>query len=752
MKKKLITIISALLAALFALGMLSGCDLIVTDNQKDMSQVVAEVNISDDAEAVGEGVSKLDENGLKSGVSEKLANIVTTDEIYKRDLVAYFLSYGYNMVSQGSSYADAFDSIMDMLVEQKVLSQFAAVYYLNAEKVVVDRDYVDFGDTDGYKETESDTDDGLEMKKAISLDGYLKAVQDAGAVEGATADDVAIAGLKYFLTDEEIAYTEYQVMLTINNTIDSYEEEIIAAQDEESTTSSDSKTTPTGANQTEASYPIKADGTLDYDVYTGVFNSVSDCGDYKKDKLEGSTTYTRKRAYIRFLSSLNNNYLLGEDEDVSDVQNLSYYKSELKTRLEQMLINKFSASVVLGMSEKFEKQSLDDDYTVMLNGQSDVKTSEFVTTMDSVSDSSFVLYSPANRTYGFVYNILLPFGTEASGALEELQSAYGETTAEYYAERQKLYENIQATDQRRAWFNGTEDYSFEVTEDVKADYYDNGTLGDKTYLFFKDSFVPQGEREPFGIDRYAGKYPFNGTVTERDDGTFAFKENKLKIDEFMTEMESYINYVVDGKADSGRASGAKTAADFYELTADDFKKSDGKIDYSKMIYYTGSVSGVGEVSAAEYMVKESVSYKALSAFNELMFAYSTDTGCFNKYYGYSIASKYEATDFVKEFEYAAQDAIGHGAGYYSVVGTDYGWHILYVSFVYNGGATYESGFVYADRNKEGTFSYYFYQAQKTAVAEDYRQSKIGVSIDQMLDNDKIVTVYEKRYEDLASIE
>ena len=54
MKKKLITIISCLLAAVFGLGMFSGCELLETDNRRDMEQVVAEVNIGADVSSLND--------------------------------------------------------------------------------------------------------------------------------------------------------------------------------------------------------------------------------------------------------------------------------------------------------------------------------------------------------------------------------------------------------------------------------------------------------------------------------------------------------------------------------------------------------------------------------------------------------------------------------------------------------------------------------------------------------------------------
>ena len=82
--------------------------------------------------------------------------------------------------------------------------------------------------------------------------------------------------------------------------------------------------------------------------------------------------------------------------------------------------------------------------------------------------------------------------------------------------------------------------------------------------------------------------------------------------------------------------------------------------------------------------------------------------------------------------------------------TDYGWHIIYVSFVYTGGSTYES-FDYDSRSEEGTFSYFFYQAMKTSVAQSYSEEMVGVIFNRMQNSDSVVTKYEDRYSDLTSI-
>ena len=756
MKKKLIRIVSLVMTAMLALGLFSGCSLgifsdmgiLVTDNQRDMQQVVAEVNLGKDKTSLEESFSLLSEE-LNSTVADQLDKVLTTDEIYKRDLVAYFMSYGYNYYSQNNSYTATFEQVMQDLVDRKIMSQFATVYYLNAGEVLVDRDNVTI--KDGYVDISGT--DGMKMNGEISLDGYLS------AIEGKTGDEAAVAGYSYLLTDAEIKYATYVIMVSVNSAIDSYEEDYIKAEDE-TTSSTETRTTPTGANTLpDGYYPTKEDGSIDYAIYTGA-NSASECGEYEKK--EGSTSYTRSRAYAQFIHALRENYLIGEDEkDVTDVTALSYFTTELKSQLEQMLINKFYATLAYKAAQTMSATTLQESYQTLLNSQeASTESSSFTTTMDSLSDTSFVVYSPKNRKFGFVYNILLPFNTNQTKLLDSIR--YTDGTKEYYAARNTnagLLSSIEAKDQRASWFNGSEDYSFEATGDYYKNAY-NSAEGKTNYLFFKDSYVENGE----GIERYAGKYPFNGTAEKKDDGTYKLTYNLLDIDGFIDEMESYIGYVTEnssvasGKYYSGTLddlaqwnAADKESSTFYSVTADYFPKdANGVIDQSANIYYKGSVSNLG-FTADGALDKTTNSYKVISAVNELMFAYSTDTGCLNSYLGYSIAAKEEATSYVAEFEYAAQQAVNDGAGVgnYYVVATDYGWHIIYVSFVYTGGEVY-GGFDYNERNTEGTFSYYFYQSKKTSTVTEYGNNK-ETMIRYNANNDTVVTLHKDRYEDLLNI-
>ena len=168
--------------------------------------------------------------------------------------------------------------------------------------------------------------------------------------------------------------------------------------------------------------------------------------------------------------------------------------------------------------------------------------------------------------------------------------------------------------------------------------------------------------------------------------------------------------------------------------------------------YTGKVD-LTDTSAANVFNPESDQYKALSAVNELMFAYSTDTGCLNKYLGYSV-SPYK-TSYVAEFEYAAQYAIQNedmGVGSYVVCATDFGWHIIYVSYVFDGGDVYE-GYNHEDvvNEVEGSFSYMFYEYLKANTASTYT-NEVQSDILNQYNNDSCVTLYKKAYKDLLEMD
>jgi hypothetical protein len=252
-------------------------------------------------------------------------------------------------------------------------------------------------------------------------------------------------------------------------------------------------------------------------------------------------------------------------------------------------------------------------------------------------------------------------------------------------------------------------------------------------LFFEDHFEKGDQYESLG--QYVGKYAYNGTATQdADTDEWTFEPNKLNIDSFMVEMNEYINFAVGKDV----ASGATT--EFYGNYI-----VDGKVDYKNFIYYEGKVDV--ETAAKDFFKKETDFYAATSAVNELMFAYSTDPGALNTYMGYVVSP--DKTSFVPEFETAAQYAISKGAGTYVVAPSDYGWHIIYVTFVFDADGDVYGGFVEADVETEGTFSNIFYEAIKSTSVTNYTSEKQSSVLHAYKD---ATTLFQKRYQDLLDLD
>ena len=674
------------IAAVMALGALAGCDLVSTDVQKNYRQVIAEVDITKS------------EDFAAGGKYAAYKDAIEPSEVVKRDLVASFMNVGYLYVeSYGYSYADAYELIKDSLVNRAIYLQYAQVYFFES------------GD--------------------YTVAGY------EAAVSSASEEDKDIAGLRYFLDEEEIAKAEYDVKVSINTTIDSLETSIIDFEDEHD--HEDARTTPTGVDTVNEDFVDPA-----YKVYTGS-NSASDCGSY--ETVERSTPSTRTRAYKRLLSNLNSYGLIEKGENTSDVTALSYYQLQRKNTYQDAVIDKlgeaFEAEAEEGITEEWVKAKYEETLASQKQSFSS-DTASFESALDSVSDTSFVLYAP-DENYGFVLNILLPFSSTQSAALDEAPADRGDKNGNKFMTRASLLESVRATDQRRTWFTGHNDYSF-VAEEGDNAY--TGGIEERQYLFFennlKKSSGESAQYEP--IPNYYGKYTYNGTVekTEGEDGKteFTITPEKLTIDGFLSEMEGYL--AANGYTLSETVSASES---YYDKALSDYYNEDGTVDYSSFVYYEAKVNELSSFNANNVFVAGSDENNVMSMMNELSFAYNTDTAGLNSYLGYAVSPN--STDYMKEFEYAAQEAVRGGAGTIVVVPTDYGWHIIYCTFTFAGNTPYT--FDWNAIEEEGTFSNLYYEALKSSNLTTYASSR-QTEIINSFDNDACVTVHEDRYQDLIT--
>ena len=701
-------------ALVLALGMtlgVTGCNFLVTDSMKDLEQVVATVDVS---KTLG-GDTEYKE--YKDDIEKLIKDGGLSTDIPKRDLVAYFLNVGYTYVqSYGYTYEDTFNLLMDGLTENKILTQYAVAYFLKKGNKTAD-------DCLTWVKAEQE-----KYKNDATLYKLLKAHPE-------------VLTMQYFLTnyggntqEDMKPYWEavYNMQKSLNSSLDASEKNYIKASAHNHSHET-TRTTPTGVNTTKEDYVPMKDGKLDYGIYTGR-NSVADCGQYEKQ--EGSTSTTRKSAYNSFLSNLQSYGLIQDGENVANIAELDYYYIELSSTLGQALVNKCNEEMKDDAIALMKTEDVIRKYNELVEAQKEIYGEDYTafdTALDSLSDTSFALYGL--KDFGFVYNILLPFSAEQEEAYKAAQNK-GLTADGKFNARKAILKDIVAEDLRGAWFCEEDDENHAYKKD------------DGKWYFFENNFTETEKYE--SLTQYAGLYPYQGTVTEKD-GVFekATPTKTMTIDKFITEFESYINTVV-GDENVKAEEDVNWANGEYNYATNKYdKNNDGEVDsYGNFVKYVGKVNGI-DASPENYFNKESSAYKALSAVNELMFAYSTDTGCLNTYMGYAV-SPY-GTDFVSEFEWAAQYVVREGVGTYAVAPSDYGWHIIYCSYKFTGdevyGLTKES--FEAQKDAEGTFANLFYESLKSTSATSHADA---VQSDVLNRYKSSVELFKDRYQDLLDLD
>ena len=676
----------------------AACGFITTDSDADMEQTVAKVNIAkyvendDKLNAYASSLSSLIDSGLSTSIP-------------KRDLISYFLSVGYTYVnSYGYTYKQTFEMLMEMLVSRKIVAQYALAYYL------------------------ADKELGLTAEKCLAfMNAEVQALAEGSRERALLEAHPEVSLLKYFLVEGDTTgdkekqkpYLQavYAHKKAINSSIDSMEQSVIEAE-EETHDHGEVRTTPTNAGTEKTDY-LPADPVKNYKIYTGR-NAATDCPDY--EAVKGSTTTTRKKAYNNFLANLQANNLIQKGEDTSDFEKIDYYYVELAAQLEQALITKYTEDLNEASYANLTPEYVNRKYEEMLASQQDEYTKDyanFETAVGSISDTSFVLYSP-QENFGMVYNILIPFSKTQEKSYNTAKNK-GLSEEELFKYREELLKGVQAKDLRDSWFCEHEDENYAYKKDDKWYFFENNLTNTDKYESLK---------------QYAGGYAYQGTV---DEAKMEAKSGALgDINWFINEFNTYVG---------ATGAPAQNYGKYYKQDDED------EVDYSGFVYYEGSVD-VGTVSLDNYFVKGTKSYETVSKVNELMFAYSTDPGCLNTYLGYTVSP--DKTSYVPEFEYAAQAAVKKGAGSFVVCATDYGWHLMYVSYVFPKGEVYGvNGDVnywkdMAKEESEGTFANMFYEYLKSKISDDTSLAQNGIILEY--NNDTCVKLYKDTYKDLLEIQ
>ena len=87
-----------LVTLIMCVSFLGGCNLITTDSERDLNQVIATIKISDD---------------------------VAEEHILKKDVVMAYINYGYYYQQQGAEMGQIVESIVSQLINNRVYVQNA---------------------------------------------------------------------------------------------------------------------------------------------------------------------------------------------------------------------------------------------------------------------------------------------------------------------------------------------------------------------------------------------------------------------------------------------------------------------------------------------------------------------------------------------------------------------------------------------------------------------------------------------------
>ncbi len=669
MKKVFSKIIVAIVSIIMCLSIFVGCDWIQVDQDKDMAQIIASVQISDE---------------------------VDKDDIYKRELVSGFLSYGFQYVYYyGYTTSQAYEIVLEDLVKNRIIVQQARVELAktyNSIRLKNDADLTDF-------------------------EKYFKANATAGDSDiSAKSND--IESLKKYLTEYEIGYCYYQARKTVNDAIDTYVEEEEEEEETEDVTY-DERTAPTQEEQdTDTEEALrKATPTVDdYDVANVVLKLEEDAlknqyqnlydlnvAIYNNYKIE--IPNEKKKAYSSLIQYLRESGLIDSDEsydyttDTDNVLKYTYFEDILTTQLENVLVSKYESSLIASVQSKLDDEALWKQYQLDYASQEAKYRNDYSayeSALDAASDTSLVLYNPFGG-YGYVTNLLLGFSDVQSAKLSEYKAKKDITQAEIDAYRATLLSQIVANDQRSSWAY------------LNYGSYDKDN---KTFIF----------EDKYTVLEDSSFKSFLGEVTVKDE------EGKVEEDENGVE---------------------KTKWEVTNVVADDIALSDfiqtylAPLGFSEIYFDNNDVENtVGAI--ADY--NDEIFDKLL----DLTFVFSTDPGSLQKTYGYLYSPFTSASQYVKEFAEAGKALVEKGVGSYAIVGTDYGYHIMVCSKIVEKSydpQTDKDAFI-ADLTDKESLAYKFKQVKLDSVTEN-EVSKIANQFINSYMEDK-VEYFEKTYGDLIT--
>ncbi len=341
------------------------------------------------------------------------------------------------------------------------------------------------------------------------------------------------------------------------------------------------------------------------------------------EEFENDDRFERE-SFLKTIKLIDNNGLKGKDYDGTLVST-EYYKQYLYSCYEDIVLERYSSILATNSLKKVSFEALNEKFMEKVNEQATWSNADFIEALSNASVNSPVLYS-AFGTYGYVYNLLLGIDTEQSEDISEVKTEKNLTDAEYATKRNDILASTIVKDLRSSWI--TAGYDFDGTK-FTGDY---SLAGDDSALAFQGTVTLLNPDESEDED-FKGEYRVD-----------SLKEFTLT--EFIAFMDGHLGATsVTAKDYVGDNALSVLNGKIYEL--DGVEKYDEKI-------------------------------------NDLLFAFSTDSGSLNTFKGYTIKPEVDGSDteeYVTTFAEAGRKLLENGKDGYVIVASDYGYHVMFFSEV-----------------------------------------------------------------------
>lgn len=635
MKRKILSI----LMIVVCLACFSACNLVETDTQKDYKRTVATVT-----------------------------NSGYVDEITKLQLVnAVVNNYSTYVSSYGYTVEELVDAMMNSLVQRRIVLQ------------------------EGVLELTGMGDATAEQKKE-TLTRYLKGTKENNVYTQKASDAIREllkneqkSGVSTELTDDQIYAVYNTAVNSLNESFKSVIDEQVTSvlsqmglslpEEEEETDDDEDKPTQRPvrtdtSNEIEAveiNYPEDKDGNVDEAAKAAIGTDYAKIPFYV-DHLADSTPYVtienekeipstvtekevRQKAINKVLSNLENNYS-GKDEYTLE----NFYEEQLISQLENGIITRYQE--VLDDQTTISYGDLKARYEQMVEAEKNqdiIDPDSYETRLSSVSDTSFVLYHPVSG-YGYVKHILLKFDAKQDALLAIYKNS--EISQEQIeALRDELLADLTVKDLTQFQEKGEITYKLSDDTEGKIEYVQYATVWD-TLLKLLDvdgsivSFTYQKDEEsdPVTLD-ISGGLPLADAIIRAQVGI---------VDDDTVDEADYAIW----KRESG-LSETVTAMEFYNLFKNTFGSTAQEFEGGN---YVTDVFKTDDTSA-----------DMVDKFIDWIFRFNEDDGMFNNTTDYLSTPKVdvgESETFVTEFAEAARAVVDKGVGAYTLVPSDYGYHLV----------------------------------------------------------------------------